>query len=475
MPGEFSGKTTPAGLARRRLHHFFIWAGVLAAAFSAPVSAADGGWAGSRPNVVLIVADDLGYGDLACYGNPGIRTPNLDRMAREGMKFTQFATASPLCSPSRAALMTGRLPIRYGLDRVLSPVARRGIPKSELTLGELFRSAGYATACIGKWHLGRLPKFLPTRNGFDYYFGIPYSNDMSRKSNPHHPLYRWKLVPPLPLMRDEKIIEREPDQDLLTQRYTEEAIRFMRTSHAEGKRFFLYLPHTAPHPPLHASARFRGRSRRGLYGDVVEELDWSTGEILRTVRELGLDETTLVMFTSDNGPWLAKKQDGGSPGLFHEGKGSTWEGGVRVPFIARWPGKIPAGVTSEAFATAMDLLPTFARLAGITLPAGRAYDGVDLSPVLFQNSPGREALLFYWVGHQLRAVRKGPWKLHVITNSPSNHTRATKRRNPPLLFNVLEDPSEAYDVAADHPGLVKELLDLMKEHKKEVFHRRSRF
>ncbi len=364
--------------------------------------------------------------------------------------------------------MTGRLPIRFGLNSVLSPITKRGLPLEELSLGEVLQKGGYATACVGKWHLGRAPKFLPTRRGFERYFGIPYSNDMSRKSNPGNPIYRLRFVPPLPLMRGETVVEEEPDQALLTQRYTQEAVEFIEESHRAGRPFFLYLAHTAPHPPLHASARFLGKSLRGLYGDVVEELDWSTGEILRRLQELGIDEKTLVMFSSDNGPWLAKNSDGGSPGLLREGKGSTWEGGVRVPFIARWPGKVPARVDTQAFATLMDVLPTCARLAGLELPGDRIYDGSHISDVLFDNAAGREPLVFLWVGRQLRAMRKGPWKLHVITNEPANGTRETVRHNPPLLYQLLEDPSEKYDVAEAHPDIVRELLGLMDEHRRAI-------
>lgn len=424
--------------------------------------------AAAAPNIVLIMADDLGYGDLGCYGHPTIRTPNIDGLADDGMKFLQFYSASPLCTPSRVALLTGRLPIRTGLNRVLSPIAKRGIRSREITIAEALKSRGYATACVGKWHLGRLPKFLPTRHGFDSYFGIPYSNDMSRRTKPGHPVYRMKIVPPLPLMRDKKIIEREPDQSQLTKRYTSEAVQFITAASQAGKPFFLYLPHTFPHPPLHASEQFAGKSPRGLYGDVVEEIDWSTGQILGTLRELGVEDNTLFIFTSDNGPWLAKKQEGGSAGHFREGKGSTWEGGVRVPFIARWPGRIPAGVVTQAFATLMDLFPTCAKLAGAEIPDDRVYDGEDLSPVLFDNQPGREPLMFYWFREKLRAVRRGPWKLHVVTNSPANGTREKVKHDPPLLYNLSEDPSETHDVAASHPDVVGDLLDLMERHKKAI-------
>ncbi len=424
--------------------------------------------AASLPNIVLILADDLGYGDLHCYGHPSIRTPNLDRMAAEGMKFLQFYSASPLCTPSRAALMTGRLPIRFGLNTVLSPLSKRGLPLSEPTVAEILKPAGYAAACIGKWHLGRAARFLPTRRGFDRYFGIPYSNDMSRRSNPAHPFYRLRLVPPLPLMRGESVIEEEPDQSLLTARYTAEALTFIRDSHRQGRPFFLFLAHTAPHPPLHPGARFRGHSPLGLYGDAVQELDSSTGQILRALRHLGIDRQTLVMFSSDNGPWLAKHNDGGSPGPLREGKGSTWEGGVRVPFIARWPGRIPAGVTTGAFGALTDVLPTCAGRAGVPLPAGRVYDGADLSGVLFGNATPREPLMFFWVGRQLRALRKGPWKLHLITNEPARGSRRTVRHDPPLLFNLLHDPAEQHNLAPAHPAVVRDLLALIDDHRRTL-------
>jgi arylsulfatase A len=421
-----------------------------------------------RPNVVFIMADDLGYGDLASYGNPTIQTPNLDRMAAEGMQFMQFYCASSLCSPSRAALITGRLPVRFGLNAVLPPVTRRGLPAEELSLGELMQSAGYVTACIGKWHLGRKRQYLPPLNGFDYFFGLPYSNDMSRKNNSSAFIYDFRVVPPLPLMRGLEIIETEPEQALLTGRYTEEAIEFIKKAAEQDKPFFLYLPHTFPHIPLAASDRFRGKSARGLYGDTVEELDWSTGEILRTLSELGLDENTIVFFTSDNGPWLSKKDGGGSAGPLREGKGSTWDGGLRVPLIARWPGQIPANVRTQAFATMMDVFPTFASLAGAEVPDDRIYDGVDISDILFENAAGVEPLLYLWVRQELRAVRSGPWKLHAISNAPENGTRKTVRNSPPLLFHILRDPGEKYDVAADHPEVVNRILEMMSEHRKSI-------
>ena len=308
-----------------------------------------------RPYLVILFADDLGYGDLGCYGHPTIRTPNLDRMAAEGLKLTQYY-AMPVCTPSRASALTGRLPIRSGLNRVLFPNSSGGISDDEITLAQALKARGYATMCIGKWHLGHLPQYLPTRHGFDHYFGIPYSNDMEVKK---------RKDPPLPLMRDESIVEQPAVQDTLTLRYTREALRFIHEHSApaqEGHPFFLYVPYTFPHIPLHASKAFRGKSPAGLYGDVIEEIDWSVGQVLAAIRDQGLAESTLVVFTSDNGPWLIQKTRGGSAGLLREGKGSTWEGGVRGTLhrlVARHdrPGRVAEDLASEMdwFATGLEL------------------------------------------------------------------------------------------------------------------------
>jgi arylsulfatase A len=415
----------------------------------------------SPPNIVILFADDLGYGDLGCYGSPHIRTPHLDQLAREGLRFTQFYSASPFCTPSRSALLTGRLPIRNGLNVVLFPDSTGGIPATEITLGELLQKQGYATAIVGKWHLGHRPEHLPIRHGFDSYFGIPYSNDMSPATSQNARKDTW---PKTPLIRDEKIIEEEPDQSQLTQRYTQEAVSFLKASVKAKKPFFLYMPHTMPHWPLAASANFRGKSARGLYGDAVEEVDWSVGEILRTLRDLKQHTNTFVFFSSDNGPARYLREEGGSAGPLRDGKGSTWEGGQREPAIAWWPGKIKPAVT-PAFGTMMDLFPTIAGLAAASLPSDRVYDGVSLAPVLFNGAPGREPLLFHYNQGALRAVRKGKWKLHIETNSALPKRIPYRKEPQPLLYNLDSDTAEEWNVAAAHPGIVRELLALIDQHK----------
>ncbi|MBI5084917.1 MAG: sulfatase [Acidobacteria bacterium] len=416
--------------------------------------------AARRPNIVMIYADDLGYGDLGCYGHPTIRTPNLDRMAREGMRFTQWYSAAPVCTPSRAALLTGRYPVRSGLTRVLFPDSPGGIPTSEVTIAQTLKSAGYRTAMVGKWHLGCLPEYLPLRHGFDTYFGLPYSNDMrplagpGSGGNPKHP--------PLPLIRGDKAIETNPDQSQLTIRYTEEALKTINGP--KDRPFFLYLAHTFPHVPLYASERFRGKSARGLYGDVVEELDWSTGEVLKALKQSGQDSNTLVVFSSDNGPWLPRLENGGSAGLLREGKGTTWDGGMREPCLARWPGTIPAASVSAAQGNMMDWFPTFARAAGAPLPAGVTLDGEDMTGVLTGKDQGKERVFYYWHQDDLRAVRKGPWKLHTTTNETATQPVRTTKLDKPALYNLEVDPSEKYDVSGKHPDVVRELAGLLESH-----------
>jgi arylsulfatase A len=421
------------------------------------------------PNFVILFADDLGYGDLGCYGHPTIRTPRLDHMAAEGMRLMQFYSAAPVCTPSRAALLTGRLAIRSGLcsdkRRVLFPGSKGGLPADEVTLAEALHQRGYASACIGKWHLGHLPKYLPTRNGFDRYFGLPYSNDMHAQPVNES----GGLSQPLPLFRNEEVIESEPDQGLLTERYTDEAIHFIRdcTAAAPRRPFLLYLPYTMPHVPLAASKKFAGRSPRGLFGDAVETIDWSVGQILDTLHAAKIADNTLVIFTSDNGPWLSRRLNGGSAGLLRDGKGSTWEGGMREPCIAWWPGSVPAGTTTQAISSTLDLFPTIVKLAGGKLPRDRELDGYDISQVLLgKDARGPRDVMFFYRDASVFAVRKGPWKLHLTTQTGYGGKPA--QHDPPLLFHLERDPGESFDVAKDHADVVAELKRLIDEHRQTV-------
>ena len=394
---------------------------------------------GRPPNIVIITSEDLGYGDLGSYGAKAIRTPNLDRMAAQGLLLTSFTTASPVCSPSRAALLTGRYPPRVGVSRVLHSRDTIGLLPSEVTLAEALKPLGYATAVIGKWHLGHLPQFLPTSQGFDYYFGIPYSNDMA----------------PTPLLRNTQVIEEPTQQETLTERYTEEAERFIHTN--RDRPFFLYFPHTMPHVPLHASDRFLGRSAAGLYGDVVEAIDWSVGRVLQVLQDAGIDRNTLVIFTSDNGP-----EHQGSPGRLRGRKFTVYEGGVRVPFIARWPARIPTGLVSEAPVNALDLFPTLIAAVGGTLPPNIMLDGEDIMPVLTGRVKERRShLMLYFDNRYVQAARYGNWKIHVARWErapehplvPINVPLAT-----PELFDLTVDPDESYDVAARHPTVAADIV-----------------
>ncbi|HXP61782.1 MAG TPA: sulfatase [Dongiaceae bacterium] len=453
---------------------FTILEAALIAAGLAGAHAAQGREAGGTnpPNVIIILADDLGWGDLGCYGHPSIHTPNLDRMAAQGMRFTDFYSAGEVCTPSRAALLTGRYPIRSGMCddkyRVLRANAAGGLPAQEVTIAQALKRSGYATACIGKWHLGNYvndPAHSPRRHGFDYYFGLPHSNDMNpTPAAPRNATQRldqraeWWAAP---LFRNEQLIEEPADQTTLTRRYTGEAVKFIHEH--RGGPFFLYLAHTFPHVPLFASDKFKGQSRRGLYGDVVEEIDWSTGEVLEALRREGLDGNTLVFFTSDNGPWLTQNEAGGSAGPLREGKGSTWEGGMREPGIARWPGRVPAGVVTHELACTMDLFTTSLKLAGAKVPEDRIIDGVDLAPVLFGLGPSQREVFFYYRGTRLYAARKGPYKAHWITRSAYGPDSPVVH-DPPLLFNLGHDAGERFDVAALHPDVVADLAAEVQRH-----------
>jgi arylsulfatase A len=413
----------------------------LASAAVAATSQLSGAPKTKKPNVIFILCDDLGYGDLGCYGS-SIRTPNLDRLAAGGIRFINFDSADPVCSPSRAALLTGRYPTRVGVPRVFFPQDENGLNLDETTLANVAKGQGYKTACFGKWHLGRPEPYLPTNRGFDRYFGIPYSNDMN----------------PRVLLDGTKVVEQTATLETLTQRYTAHAVQFIRES--AGSSFFLYIPHTFPHIPLGASERFRGKSAQGLYGDVVEELDWSVGEVLAELKRNNLERDTLVFFSSDNGPWYQ-----GSPGRLRGRKTTTYEGGVREPFIARWPGKIPAGRVSDAVTSMLDIFPTVTGLIGGTLPS-KPLDGIDIWPILCgsERSIDRDALL-YFDNWDLQCARWHEWKLHVARHNSSTYSAppAGGRQNfvlpRPELYNLALDPEESYDVAPNRPEIVAHIED----------------
>ncbi|MFM9013765.1 MAG: sulfatase-like hydrolase/transferase [Gemmatimonadota bacterium] len=413
--------------------------------------------AGSQPpNVVVVFIDDLGYGDIGPFGATAQKTPNLDRMAREGMKLTSFY-AAPACSVSRAQLLTGCYGLRVSVPWVFFPAGRHGLNPTEVTIAELLKARGYATACFGKWHLGDQPEFLPCRQGFDHYLGIPYSNDMQKKS-----AETGERV--VPLVRDDRVVELLTDeaQRGIVERCTDEAVAFIRDS--KERPFFLYVPHTAVHVPIFPGERFRGRSDNGRFGDWVEEVDWSVGRILDTLADEGVAENTLVIFTSDNGPWTAKGKDGGSAGPLRGSKGSTWDGGVRVPTIAWWPGCVPAGSECDAVAGTIDLLPTFVSLAGGEAPSGPAIDGRDISGLLLGTGqePVREAH-YYFHGSALQAVRSGRWKLAIAPQLDGmGQKREAEAAAPerPRLYDLEADLGETIDVSADHADVVARLRRL---------------
>ncbi len=463
------------------LRSWSIFGGLLSSVFQAAPSFA--AVPPAPPNVILILVDDLGYADLGCYGAKDIRTPHIDRIAAEGSTFTSFYVGQAVCTASRAALMTGAYPNRIGMGGALNHTSTTGLHPSEQTLGNLFQQQGYATAIVGKWHLGHRPPFLPTRRGFDEWFGIPYSNDLG----PLHPVTPG--LPSLPLYDQEKIVELDPDQAQFTARFTQRAVSFIERQ--RNRPFFLYLAHVMPHVPIFASEKFRGTSARGLYGDVVQELDWSVGEIMATLRRLGLDERTLVIFTSDNGPWTSYGDHAGSSGPLREGKLTAFEGGQRTPFIARWPGHIAAARSSDALLAAMDVHATLAHLIGAKLPAVK-QDGLNLAPLLLgqPGATGREEF-WYYSTDELHAVRQGDWKLHVPHDylalvaapgrggKPSNFGQIRPGASGAIansgllgiasrhgykftpigvaLYNLKDDPGETRDLAATHPDIVLRL------------------
>ncbi len=447
--------------------------------------------AAGKPNIVLILADDLGYGDLSCYGAPKIHTPVLDQLAREGTRFTQYEVSQAVCTASRASLLTGCYANRVGMSGALNHTSRKGLAPSETTLAEICRSQGYATAAFGKWHLGHQPEFLPTRQGFDVFAGLPYSND----NGPLHPTVRG--IPSLPWYENEKVTEYDPDQSQFTRRLTDRAVGFIHSN--KSRAFLLYLPHIMPHVPIFASAEYRGKSKGGLYGDVVEELDASIGRVLQALRAAGVEQNTLVIFSSDNGPFLSYGTHAGSAGPLREGKLTAFEGGVREPFIARWPGVIPAGRASGVFLTALDLLPTLANLIGAELPETK-IDGLDLSDALLgkAGAVGRDSF-YYYSGEELQAVRQGRWKLHLehdyltVAGTPGTDGKPANFANMKpnaieesgirgiasrhgyevkhvrqSLFDLDADAAETKDVASANPEVVKRLLALADKARRDL-------
>jgi len=424
-----------------------------------------------KPNVVIVFCDDVGYADVGVFGAKGYKTPNLDRMAAEGVKFTDFYAAAPSCTPSRAALMTGCYPQRVSLPNVIGPSAKIGISDDEQTIAEVLKPLGYATACYGKWHLGHHPKFLPMRHGFDDYFGLPYSNDMW----PNHPTN--KRFPDLPLIEGERVIEYNPDQTQLTTWYTERSVRFIEKN--KDRPFFVYLPHSMAHVPLFVSDKFKGKSEQGLYGDVMMEIDWSVGQILSTLKRLGIDKKTLVIFSSDNGPWLSYGDHAGLALPLREGKGTTFDGGQRESTIMRWPGQIPAGTVCKEPASTMDILPTVAKLTGAQLPA-HTIDGKNIWP-LMSSRPGAKSpheAFFYYRGFGLEAVRSGKWKLHLPHSYRTLAGRKGGTGGQPVryeqakislaLFDLERDIGEQHDVSARYPDVVERLLGFAERMREDL-------
>jgi arylsulfatase A len=436
--------------------------------------------AGAKPNFIVIYADDQGYGDLSCYGATKFKTPHIDKMAAEGMKFTDFYVTAPVCSPTRSSLMTGCYPRRVGMHQhVLFPHSTRGLNPKEITIAELLKKQGYATACVGKWHMGHQKQFLPTSQGFDYYYGVPFSNDMWLPANMKYAAdaklpasftdeqrtkgERKRSI--VPLMRNDEVIEYPANQPELTERYTREVIKFITAN--KGGPFFVYLPHTMPHYPLHISEKFKGKSGAGLFGDVITCIDWGVGEILKSLKDLGIDENTLVIYTSDNGPAA------GSAGPLRGKKGSTWEGGMREPCVMRWPGKIAPKSTCGELSTIMDLLPTLTKLAGGQAPKDRVIDGKDIFPLMTGAPDAKspyEAFFYHTSRGQLAAVRCGKWKLHITP------PRVRRKKNQPKpkpktgvqLYDLSADINEATNVADKHPDVVKKLTALLETFDKEI-------
>jgi arylsulfatase A len=455
--------------------------------------------AAEMPNIVIIFNDDQGYQDLGCYGSPNIKTPHVDQLAQEGMRFTDFYVASPVCSASRAALLTGCYPYRVGTPGVFWPNRDHGLPPEETTLAEVLRDAGYATAAIGKWHLGDELRFLPTNQGFDSYFGIPYSNDMypaksmkyaddcvylegitqneianafaeMNKMDEGQEKNHWQHQPKtmkdkVPLMRNEECIEFPCDQTTITKRYAEEGMKFISESVKAAKPFFLYLANSMPHIPLFTTPEFKGKSEQGPYGDTIEEIDFYTGKVMNHLKKLGIEEHTIVIFTSDNGPWLVMGKRGGSALPLFEGKMTSFEGGQRVPAIIKWPGKIPAGSTCNEIALSMDLFPTLAKLAGANLPE-KKLDGKDIMPLLTAEEGATSPHAHFFFVHN--AVRSGDWKYHK--HEIFKVKKTAREQKGPTLYNLKDDIGESQNVIADHPEIAERLAAALEAHIKRTPH-----
>ena len=420
-----------------------------------------------KPNIIIFFADDMGYGDLGCFGSPNIRTPHIDQLADEGMKLTSFYVTGPVCTPSRAGLLTGRYPL-HTLSGNLGPNSKGGLALNEPIIAEVLKGAGYRTMAIGKWHLGYATKnYLPTGRGFDHFYGLPYSNDMTK------PWVNTEV--PLKLYIDEEPIKTvDYDQESLTIDYTNEAIKFIKAD--ADKPFFLYLPYSMPHLPISTSSDFKGKSEGGLYGDVIETIDWSVGEVMKTLKDLGLDDNTLIIFSSDNGPWhelpnrmLQKGVESwhqGTAGPLHGSKGSTYEGGMRVPGIFYWKGQIPSGQVSSNIATTMDIFPTLLEITGTPAPKEKEFDGLNILSFLKGKTDSPRTEFYFFRGRTLEAIREGDWKLRY-----SNERKPSVDRDDPVtieLFNMKDDAGENYNRASLHPDMVQALMAKLKKKAKEV-------
>ncbi|PSL27872.1 sulfatase family protein [Dyadobacter jiangsuensis] len=425
------------------MRRLLIGAGLLLAALTTQAQ--------RKPNIVVILADDLGYGDIGTFGAKDIRTPNIDGLAEKGIKLTSFYSSSPVCSPTRAALITGRYPRRLGIDHVFFPESFTGIPSEEVTIAEALKGNGYRTAIFGKWHLGHHRQFLPLQNGFDEYYGIPYSNDMMGVA----------------YLRGNEVDSIKVNQKYITHTYTKEAVRFIDQN--KDKPFFLYITHNMPHVPIYASPKFEGKSKRGLYGDVIEELDWSVGEVVKALKKNGLEENTLVVFTSDNGPWLIFDVEGGSAGPLRQGKGTTFEGGQRVPAVAYWPGKIKPGTVYDDLASQLDLYPTIISLTGSQkTQTKKPLDGEDISPVLFGTGKRKGDEFAYYSNGIIEAYRKGDWKIRLPQKDVKAGNAVIVPAADTLLFNLKTDIGEQHNLLKSNPAKAKELLASLETYKNKI-------